>query len=41
MHLALRKLDATAFGGTHGPLPIYHLNLPPDDLDLALKWDGE
>ncbi|MBI5690695.1 MAG: efflux RND transporter permease subunit [Verrucomicrobia bacterium] len=38
---ALRKLDARQFGGTTPALPIYHLNLPADDLSPALKWDGE
>lgn len=37
----LRKLDARRFGGTNERLPIYHLNLPADDLNPALKWDGE
>jgi len=37
----LRKLDARKFGGTNERLPIYHLNLPADDLNPALKWDGE
>jgi multidrug efflux pump subunit AcrB len=37
----LRKLDARQFGGTAERLPIYHLNLPADDLSPALKWDGE
>ncbi|MEY4089800.1 MAG: hypothetical protein RJB55_2071, partial [Verrucomicrobiota bacterium] len=37
----LRKLDARKFGGDKERLPIYHLNLPADDLNPALKWDGE
>ncbi len=37
----LRKLDARKFGGANERLPIYHLNLPADDLNPALKWDGE
>ena len=41
MHLALMKLDARRFGGTDAALPIYHLNVPSDDLGPALKWDGE
>ncbi len=41
MHLALRKLDARRYGGTTAALPIYHLNVPADDLGPALKWDGE
>jgi multidrug efflux pump subunit AcrB len=41
MHRAIQKLDARKFGGTAAELPIYHLNLPFDDLSPALKWDGE
>jgi multidrug efflux pump subunit AcrB len=26
---------------SNGDVPVYHLNSPPDDLSLALKWDGE
>lgn len=35
------KIDAREFGGREPALPIYHLNLPADDLEPALKWDGE
>jgi len=38
---AIRALDARKFGATVAELPIYHLNLPPDDQTPALKWDGE
>jgi len=38
---AVRRLDARAFGATAAALPIYHLNLPVDDQEPALKWDGE
>jgi len=38
---ALRTLDARKFGATSADLPIYHLNVPGDDLAPALKWDGE
>lgn len=41
IHLALMKLDARRFGGTGAALPVYHLNVPSDDLGPALKWDGE
>jgi multidrug efflux pump subunit AcrB len=37
----IRALDAREFGATAPELPIYHLNLPTDDLQPALKWDGE
>jgi multidrug efflux pump subunit AcrB len=38
---AIRALDARRFGATDPALPIYHLNVPLDDLAPALKWDGE
>ncbi len=37
----IRALDARRFGGATATLPIFHLNLPSDDLSPALKWDGE
>jgi multidrug efflux pump subunit AcrB len=41
LHFELMKLDARRFGGSEAELPIYHLNVPTDDLGPALKWDGE
>jgi multidrug efflux pump subunit AcrB len=41
MHRELGKLDARQFGGTEAALPIYHLNLPFDDQQPSMKWDGE
>ena len=41
MHRELGKLDARQFGGTEATLPIYHLNLPFDDQQPSMKWDGE
>ncbi len=41
LHFELMKLDARRFGGSEEELPIYHLNVPTDDLGPALKWDGE
>jgi multidrug efflux pump subunit AcrB len=41
LHLALRKLDARRFGGTSDELTITHLDVPADDLNPAVKWDGE
>ena len=41
LHLGLMKLDARRFGGSEKALPIYHLNVPSDDLGPSLKWDGE
>ena len=38
---AIRRLDARRFGGPEAELPIFHLNVPSDDLSPALKWDGE
>jgi multidrug efflux pump subunit AcrB len=35
------KIDARKFGGTKPQLSVYHLNLPFDDTQPALKWDGE
>ena len=35
------KIDARKFGGAEAQLPVYHLNLPFDDTQPALKWDGE
>lgn len=35
------KLDTREFGARDATLPIYHLNLPFDDLTPSLKWDGE
>ncbi len=37
----IAKLDARDFGGRDATLPVYHLNLPFDDLAPSLKWDGE
>ncbi len=41
IHRAVGRLDARNFGGAAATLPIYHLNLPDDDTQPALKWDGE
>jgi multidrug efflux pump subunit AcrB len=38
---AIRQLDAREFGGSEATLPIYHLNLPFNDQEPAMKWDGE
>ncbi len=37
----IAKLDAREFGGREAKLPVYHLNLPFDDLTPSMKWDGE
>jgi multidrug efflux pump subunit AcrB len=41
IHRAIAKLDARQFGAPDAALPVYHLNLPVDDTQPALKWDGE
>ncbi|MCU0791958.1 MAG: efflux RND transporter permease subunit [Opitutaceae bacterium] len=41
LHLGLAEIDARRFGGTSERLPVYHLNVPDEDLGPALKWDGE
>lgn len=38
---ALEQRDARTWGASSEKLPIYHLNLPENDRELALKWDGE
>ena len=35
------RLDARRFGGAKAELPVFHLNLPFDDTQPSLKWDGE
>jgi len=37
----IAQLDAREFGAREAKLPIYHLNLPFDDLTPSLKWGGE
>ncbi len=41
LHMQLLDLDARDYGATDETLDIYHLNLPADDTQPALKWDGE
>jgi multidrug efflux pump subunit AcrB len=41
MNRQIAALDMRAFGATEEKLPIYHLNLPFDDQEPAMKWDGE
>ncbi len=35
------RIDARKFGGMEARLPVFHLNLPFDDTQPGLKWDGE
>ena len=41
MNEQLAQLDMREFGGSAQSLPIYHMNLPFDDQEPAMKWDGE
>lgn len=41
LHLKLLDLDARDYGARDEDLDIYHLNLPPDDTQPSIKWDGE
>ena len=41
IHRAIGRIDARKYGGLAAALPVYHLNLPVDDTQPALKWDGE
>jgi multidrug efflux pump subunit AcrB len=38
---ALKEIDAREYGGSTTALPLYHMNQPFDDLEPAVKWDGE
>jgi multidrug efflux pump subunit AcrB len=38
---ALGAIDARDYGGSQEALPLYHLNLPFDDSEPSMKWDGE
>ncbi len=41
IHRAVGKIDARNYGALAAELPVYHLNLPVDDTQPAMKWDGE
>jgi multidrug efflux pump subunit AcrB len=41
MNRELARVDARRFGGTTAELSLFHLNLPFNDQEPALKWDGE
>jgi multidrug efflux pump subunit AcrB len=41
MNTEIAKIDAREFGGTDASLEIFHLNLPFNDQEPAMKWDGE
>lgn len=41
MNRKLANLDMTQFGASSQNLKITHLNLPFDDQEPAMKWDGE
>jgi multidrug efflux pump subunit AcrB len=41
MNRALAKLDGREFGGTVPAIALYHPASPTDELEPAIKWDGE
>ncbi len=41
MNRSIREIDAREFGGIEERLPVFNLNLPFDDMQPAMKWDGE
>jgi len=41
IHRAVGRIDARNYGALAAELPVYHLNLPVDDTQPAMKWDGE
>ena len=41
MNKELKSIDARLYGGTEKDLQLFHLNLPFDDSQPAMKWDGE
>jgi multidrug efflux pump subunit AcrB len=41
MNTEIAKIDSREFGDSDSSLEIFHLNLPFNDQDPAMKWDGE
>jgi multidrug efflux pump subunit AcrB len=41
MNKAIAKIDAREYGGSEAELPMYHLNVPFEEQEPAMKWDGE
>ncbi len=41
MNKALAQLNGRDFGGTRSDVKIYNATMPFDDLEPAMKWDGE
>ncbi len=41
MNSKLGKLDGRQFGGAKKQIRIYNASQPPDDIQPAIKWDGE
>ncbi len=41
MNREIGRIDARKFGATTAKLPVFHLNLPANDQEPGLKWDGE
>ena len=41
MNAKIAEIDARDYGGSGTDLPLYHLNVPFEDQEPAMKWDGE
>lgn len=41
MNPRIQNLDARDFGASSPDLPVYHLNVPFEENEPAMKWDGE
>ncbi|PTY08691.1 multidrug transporter AcrB [Opitutaceae bacterium EW11] len=41
MNREIEKIDARKYGAKDAKLSVFHLNLPFDDTQPAMKWDGE
>jgi multidrug efflux pump subunit AcrB len=41
MNRAIAQLDARDFGGTESKVEVYNFNLPFDETQPSMKWDGE
>ncbi|NBD37900.1 MAG: AcrB/AcrD/AcrF family protein, partial [Verrucomicrobia bacterium] len=41
MNEKIAEIDARDYGGSKAELPMYHLNVPFEEQEPAMKWDGE
>lgn len=41
MNEKIAEIDAREYGGSKAELPMYHLNVPFEEQEPAMKWDGE